>query len=42
MADLKQINEYEETLKEQMNQEFENFPKEEFRDAGVVSNENDH
>ena len=41
MAELKQIDEYEETLKEQMNQEFDNFPMEEFKDAGVVSNEND-
>ena len=38
MADLKQINEYEESLKEQMNQEFDNFPMEEFKDAGVVTN----
>ena len=41
MADLKQIDEYEETHKEQMNQEFDNFPIEEFKDAGVVSNKND-
>ena len=41
MADLKQIDEYEDTLKEEMNQEFDNFPMEEFKDAGVVSNEND-
>ena len=41
MADLKQIDEYEETLKEQMNAEFDNFPMEEFKDAGVVSNDND-
>ena len=30
MADLKQIDEYKEMLKEQMNQEFDNFPMEEF------------
>ena len=41
MADLKQINEYEENLNEQMNQEFDNFPMEEFKDAGVVTNQND-
>ena len=41
MADLKQIDEYEETLKEQLNQEFDNFPIEEFKDTGVVTNEND-
>ena len=41
MADLKQINEYEENLHEQMNQEFDNFPMEEFKDAGVVTNQND-
>ena len=41
MADLKQIDEYKDTLKEQMNQEFDNFPMEEFKDAGVVSNEHD-
>ena len=41
MADLKQIDEYEENLKEQMNQEFDNFPMEEFKDAGVVTNQND-
>ena len=41
MADLKQIDEYEETRKEQMNQEFNNFPMEEFKDAGVVINNRD-
>ena len=41
MADLKQIDEYEETLKEKMNDEFDHFPMEEFKDAGVVSNNND-
>ena len=41
MADLKQINEYEENLNEQMNQEFDNFPMEEFKDAGIVTNHND-
>ena len=41
MADLKQIDEYEETLKEPMNQEFDYFPMEEFKDAGVVINDKD-
>ena len=41
MADLKQIDEYEVNLNEQMNQEFDNFPMEEFKDAGVVTNHND-
>ena len=41
MADLTQIDEYEETLKEQMNQEFDYFPIEEFKDAGVVINDKD-
>ena len=41
MADLKQIDEHEETLKEQMNQEFDYFPMEEFTDAGIVTNNKD-
>ena len=41
MADLKQNDEYKKTLKEQMNQEFDNFPMEDFKEARVVSNEND-
>ena len=41
MADLKQIDEYEENLNEQMNQEFDNFPMEEFKDAGIVTYKND-
>ena len=41
MADLKQIDEHEETLKEQMNQEFNYFPMEEFKDAGIVINDKD-
>ena len=41
MVDLKQIDEYEETRNEQMNQEFDNFPMEEFKDAGVVINNED-
>ena len=41
MADLKQIDEYEEALKEQMNLEFDYFPMEEFKNAGIVINEND-
>ena len=39
MADLKQIDEHEETLKEQMNQEFDYFPIEQFKDAGIVIND---
>ena len=41
MADLKQIDEHEETPKEQMNQEFDYFPMEEFKDAGIVINDKD-
>ena len=41
MADLKQFHKYEETLKEQMNEEFDNFPVEEFKNAGVISNDQD-
>ena len=41
MADLKQIDEHEETLKEQMNQEFDYFPMEEFKYAGIVLNDKD-
>ena len=41
MADLKQIDEHEETLKEQMNQEFDYFPMEQFKDAGIVINDKD-
>ena len=41
MADLKQIDEHKESLKEQMNQEFDYFPMEEFKDAGIVINDKD-
>ena len=41
MADLKQIDEHKETLKEQMNQEFDYFPMEQFKDAGIVINDKD-
>ena len=41
MADLKQMDEHEETLKEQMNQEFDYFPMEEFKDAGIIANNKD-
>ena len=41
MADLKQTDEYEQTLNEQMNQEFDNFPMEEFKEVGVVINNED-
>ena len=39
MADLKQIDEHKETLKEQINQEFDYFPMKEFKDAGIVIND---
>ena len=41
IADLKLIDEYKETLKEQTNEEFDYFPMEEFKDAGVVHNNKD-
>ena len=41
MADLKQTDEYGETLKEQRNEEFNFFPIEEFKEAGVVDNDKD-
>ena len=41
MVHLKQIDEHEETLKEQMNQEFDYFPMEEFKDAGIIPNNKD-
>ena len=41
MADLKQIDEHKETLKEHMNEEFDYFPMEDFKDAGIVINDKD-
>ena len=41
MADLKQIDEYESSIQEQLNNEFDYFPLKEFKNAGVIPNEND-
>ena len=41
MADLKQIDEYEASIQEQLNNEFDYFPLKEFNNAGVIPNEND-
>ena len=41
MADLKQIDKYEEIFQEQRNEEFDFFPMEEFKVAGVVNNDKD-
>ena len=41
MADLKQIHEYKETLKEQINQDFDYFPMEELKNSGILTNKSD-
>ena len=41
MVDLKQIYEYKASIQEQLNNEFDCFPLNEFNNAGVISNEND-
>ena len=41
MADLKQIDEYEASIQEQLNNEFDYFPLKEFKNAGVIPNQND-
>ena len=41
MADLKRIDEYEASIQEKLNEEFDHFPLEEFDNAGVIHNEND-
>ena len=41
MADLKQIDEYEASIQEELNNEFDYFPLKEFNNAGVISNQND-
>ena len=41
MADLKQIDEYEASIQEQLNNEFDYFPLKEFNNAGVIPSEND-
>ena len=41
MADLKQIDEYEASIQEQLNNEIHHFPLKEFNNAGVIPNQND-
>ena len=41
MADLKLIDEYEASIQEKLNEEFDHFSLEEFDNAGVIHNEND-
>ena len=41
MADLEKIDEYEASIQEQLNNEFDYFPLKEFKNAGVIPTQND-